>query len=161
MVGCSVLYAFEQTLASLSILFLLIYIATYVIPMLCNISQLKVCDFIKGVIYTIYLSPTYINIFTIYAIANIHDVTWGSRPSVVTSQFATTEAKKNVLYKNYRSNFLVFWIVLNAVIGFVVVYLSRNGQVAIMFAIGTFLVLVNLVKLFFSLVHLVKAKINK
>lgn len=96
MVVCSVIYAIDDinqedwnkiedhkgdTLGSIGVFMIAVYFASYLIPMFFNIRRLKLMDFIKGCIYTIYLAPTYVNILTIFSISNIHDVTWGSRPS--------------------------------------------------------------------------------
>lgn len=70
---------------------------------------MKIYDFIKGIIYATYLSPTYVNILTIYAISNIHDITWGSRPEINSEMHSQTEKKKEIIYKNYRSKFMMFW----------------------------------------------------
>lgn len=71
-----------ESFQSLAILFILIFICAYVVPFVFNCWRLRVIDFLLGVIYAIYLTPTYVNILPIYAISNIHDITWGSRPEV-------------------------------------------------------------------------------
>ena len=161
MVAWSIAYAFQATLASVSVIFLALYALSYALPLIMNISHLKVWDFLKGVGYSIYLAPTYINIFTIYAISNIHDVTWGSRPSVQNPAFKAIEDKKQITYKNYRSNFLVIWLIVNVIVGFIIVYMSRNGQYVIMLIIGIFLMIVLCLKLVFSILHWMVSKNNK
>jgi len=96
------------------------------------------------------LSPTYVNIFTIYAISNIHDVTWGSRPSVDNEAFKNVEKKKMILYKDYRSRFLVFWTIVNIIVGNGLIYLWESGRVSIIFYIGGFLVLVMFFRILLS-----------
>ena len=61
MVGWSIVYALEATITSLSVIFLALYALSYFLPLIMNVGNLKVCDFLKGVWYSIYLSPTYIN----------------------------------------------------------------------------------------------------
>ena len=158
MVGWSIVYALEATITSLSVIFLALYALSYFLPLIMNVGNLKVCDFLKGVWYSIYLSPTYINIFTIYAISNIHDVTWGSRPSAQNSKLNQVEKTKETKYKNYRSNFLIIWLVVNAVVGYVIVYISRNEQNFIMFGIWAFLMVVLLMKLAFAILYWFKSK---
>ena len=87
----------------------------------------------KGVVFSIYLAPTYINIFTIYSISNIHDVTWGSRPSAQIPKSNEVEKQKKSKYRNYRAKFLVVWIMVNVTVGYTLVYMSRNEQYKIMF----------------------------
>ena len=153
MVAWSIAYAFQATLASISDIFISIYILSFVLPLLMDASHLKVCDFLKGIVYSIYLTPTYINIFRIYAISNIHDVTWGSRPSVLNSAFNATEDMKQVIYKNYRSNVFVVWLITNVIVGFFIVYISRSGQYIIMLIFGVFLMVVLSLKLIFAILH--------
>ena len=77
MVVCGINYAINLDI--ISKIGLALYILLILIPIVLNINRIKICDFIKGSIYAIYLSPTYINILTIYAISNIHDISWGTR----------------------------------------------------------------------------------
>ena len=58
-----------------------VIVISYVLPGVYHMCQIKILRFIKGVFYLIFLSPTYVIIFGIYSAANIHDVTWGSRPA--------------------------------------------------------------------------------
>ena len=153
MVAWSIAYAFQATFASISVIFISMYILSFVLPLLMNAPHLKICDFLKGIVYSIYLTPTYINIFRIYAISNIHDVTWGSRPSVLNSAFNATEDMKQVIYKNYRSNVFVVWLITNVIVGFFIVYISRSGQYIIMLIFGVFLMVVLSLKLIFAISH--------
>lgn len=155
MVVSSIFYALSQTLNSLAVLFILAFLASYLVPLMLNLHHLKAADFLKGVVYSIYLSPTYVNIFTIFAISNIHDVSWGSRPATNNAKVQVAAARKDEMYRNYRANFLIFWISVNIVVGGVVTYLSRNGQTYVLLAIGGFLVSVILVKLLCSCIHIV------
>ena len=60
MVGWSIVYAFQATIASVSVIFLALYAISYILPLIMNVGHLNVCDFLKGVWYSIYLAPTYI-----------------------------------------------------------------------------------------------------
>lgn len=115
----------------------------------------------KGIVYAIYLSPTYVNIFTIYSISNIHDVTWGSRPSVQDQTLKAVEIKKDLIYKDYRSKFLIFWALINIFAGSALIYLFDNGQVQIIFYIGAFLVTVMFFRILFAIIHKCKAKCDR
>lgn len=135
----------EETKSSLSVIFLSVYVLSYVIPLIMNINKLKVVDFLKGVVYSIFMAPTYINIFTIFAISNIHDISWGSRPTVSQAVAAQVEKEKSIKYRNFRSNFLIFWLLLNMAVGYIIVYISRNGQVVIMLFFGSILTIGKLI----------------
>lgn len=115
----------------------------------------------KGVIYAIYLSPTYINIFTIYAISNIHDVSWGSRPTTQSAIFQAVEKKKLLVYKDYRSKFLIFWVVVNIIVAAGFLYLWREDQVDVIFYIGAFLVFTMFFRIILSILHKCKSRCDK
>ena len=140
MVIWSIVYATQETIRSISVVFLFTYILSYFVPLLMNITKLRIVDFVKGVVYSIYMTPTYINIFTIFAISNIHDISWGSRPSnIQDTSSKAMEKQKGIIYRNFRSNFLIMWLLWNVSVGFIIVYISRNGQVMIMLVFGVFL----------------------
>lgn len=126
-----------------------------------NCKSLKVSDFCKGVVYATYLSPTYVNILTIYAISNIHDVTWGSRDVEQTKTFKDVEKKKSILYRNFRSNFLIFWLIINTIAGYGIITMSRGGSIDIILFLGTFLILIMIFKITFSTIHMCKAKCDR
>ena len=76
-----------------------------------------------GVIVLIFLSPTYINIIIIYSMANLHDVSWGNR---ATDDKKGEETRKNL--EQFRASYLIVWIFINAVYGYLIVYIERSGQ---------------------------------
>ena len=45
-----------------------------ILPLIFNMKHIKICEFVKGSAYLIYLASKYINILSIYAISNIYDV---------------------------------------------------------------------------------------
>lgn len=109
MVANSIVYVADASLTSLGVLFLFVYLLSFSLPLFLNVSSLRVCDFVKGAFYCIYLAPTYINLITIYAISNIHDVSWGSRETLTNPIFKFVEKKRELMYKNFRAGFLIFW----------------------------------------------------
>lgn len=134
---------------------ILIYFSSFSLPMMMNLGRIKICDFIKGCIYAIILAPTYINIVPIYSISNLHNVTWGSRPAVEdknkNSKFEETERKREVDYKDFRSNFLIIWLLINIIVSQMVTHLARNGNQFTILGVGIFLTFVISVKLVGSL----------
>ena len=51
MISWSIIYAYQQQLNSLTVIFFGIYALTYFIPLILNWSKLKVSDFLKGIVY--------------------------------------------------------------------------------------------------------------
>ena len=151
--------------ASLDVIFKIafaFYILLILIPIVLNINRIKICDFIKGSIYAIYLSPTYINILTIYAISNIHDVSWGSRPDSKDKgpnsrfeKFEKLEKRREIEYKNYRSNFLIIWCLVNTLVSIAVLYSINNDYLYFVHALAIFLLFVTTFKLVCSAMFMI------
>ena len=159
MVVSSVFYALDKSSNLTAVILIGVFIASYFIPLLLNFNHLKVADFIKGAIYAIFLTPTYANIFTIFAISNIHDVSWGSRPGGNTqdkhaaAKVKFAAAKKEEQYKNYRANFLVVWLGVNVAVGGTITYWSRSGQEIFLLYLGIALSAIISFKLILSTLH--------
>jgi len=151
----TIMYAFEDDVAFFVLILGAVWISTYILPLLVNLQRLRFVDFVKGILYTFYLSPTYVNIFTIFAIGNIHDVSWGSRPSTMDATQIAAASKKDVMYKNFRSNFLIIWIVINTSIAIAITELSRNGEAQVISYIAIFMTFILFVKLACSILHVI------
>jgi hypothetical protein len=152
------IYFDEDTFASFGVIFLLAIIALYIVPMFLHLKTLKIVDFLKGIVYLIFMTPTYINIMAVYAVSNIHDVSWGSRPvGTISNAISKKEANMSAEYQDFRSRFLIVWIVLNNAVGFLVVVLSRSSQNVFLFLIGSVLFTTVGIKFVFSVLHVLKA----
>jgi hypothetical protein len=55
--------------------------------------------FLKGIVAILFLGPTYVNVFSIFSITNIHDVSWGSRPDGDSGKEEDAETRK---YNNLK-----------------------------------------------------------
>lgn len=161
MVACSVFYALDATFESLGVIFLVAFILSYLIPLILNCRNIRLITFLKGAVYATYLSPTYINILTIYAISNIHDVSWGSRPTESNALLQAVEKRKGILYRNFRANFLIFWVILNVAVAAGIIYLDREEVVDVIFYLGAFLLAVITFKITFAVMSYIKAKIDR
>lgn len=68
------------------------------------------------------MMPTFINVMQIYSMANLHDISWGNRPSANTGVESVTYDKEqqNKLredYKMYRAFVFISWILSNCAFG--------------------------------------------
>ena len=79
---------------------------------------------LRGVLQFIFLTPTYVNIFLIYANSNIHDCTWGNRPDTLNKG----EQIKEITFKAYRTKWLLVWILCNATFAYVFYTLFNKGS---------------------------------
>jgi len=73
--------------------------------------------YISGFVIWFVMLPCYINIFSIYAFSNLHDISWGNRPAAAdTSQMAQNAKKQAKLldnYKVFRINTVAIWLMCN------------------------------------------------
>lgn len=166
MMVCTILFALnnDRQLGGLAVLFLATFFLSFFIPMVLNCRHLKVADFLKGTLYMIFLSPTYVNIITVFAIANIHDVSWGSRPAGndnnKLSIAAATEKKKGVIYRNFRSNFLIIWLLLNLITGFAITYGATKQREYILISLGGTVAFITMTKLIFSVLFSLSSSLD-
>ena len=70
---------FRKVLAWVNFINLAIILLTFILPGLFNIKHIRVMKYIQGFFFLIFMRPTYVIIFTIYAACNIHDISWGNR----------------------------------------------------------------------------------
>ena len=63
-----------------------------------------------GCVQFLLATPTYVNTFTIYAICNIHDVSWGNRPENMSSE----ELSLLEDFEQFRTGWALLWAFLNA-----------------------------------------------
>ncbi|OMJ76463.1 hypothetical protein SteCoe_24170 [Stentor coeruleus] len=64
---------------------------------------------LKGVFHYLFLTPTYVNIFLIYSICNIHDCTWGNRPDLLTQE----EKNRIEEFEEFRTRWIIIWVLCN------------------------------------------------
>lgn len=93
--------------------------ASYIVPPIINICSVgNVLAFVFGYIAYLFLTPLYVNVFVIYAFANIHDVTWGNRDSAV----VFTKDKE---FRSYRTTILIVWLLLNIALAYIINHFNR------------------------------------
>ena len=85
------------------------------------------CNCIKvsiGFLSYLFMTPTYINMLTIYAYCNTHDISWGTKGL---TGGATTASKLGDRFKKFRYNMLVLWILFNMIGSYLFTQLVRRG----------------------------------
>lgn len=137
----STYYVATESVTLQSSVFVGIVGLSYMMPLLLNYRNIKLGDFLKGIIYIMYLTPTFINTITIYSICNINDVSWGSRPSGA-AKSNTDEQNKVEDFKNFRAWFLVVWLTTNCLVGFAVVWSSRGEGIPFLISFSAYFLLV-------------------
>ena len=80
------------------------------------LSHIK--GYTMGLCAYILMLPGFVNVMGIYSMCNLHDLSWGNRPStsggtnMITDQQKKQEALKNN-YKMFRANFVMGWLSVN------------------------------------------------
>ena len=104
-----------STLCLAGIVMLTIYVLPCFMRPLDFLGNFKSYAF--GFISYMLMMPVFTNVFQIYAMCNLHDVSWGNRPAS-TGQEAFTDVKKEQAkseeeYKVFRTNFVLLWLLAN------------------------------------------------
>jgi cellulose synthase/poly-beta-1,6-N-acetylglucosamine synthase-like glycosyltransferase len=89
-------------------------IGLYVIAPLLHNPCYNIKILALGFIQFITLIPTYVNVFQIYSICNIQDVTWGNRPDKLTED----EKRKQQGFDEYRTKWVIIWVISNSLFAF-------------------------------------------
>ena len=114
------------------IIMLSIYLVPFVMRPVDFLSNIG--GYVVGLLAYILLIPMFINVFSIYAFSNLHDVSWGNRPSTTgtgTEAFSSNKAVQELTAKNYkefRANVLFIWIICNGAYFYVVLGLEATDD---------------------------------
>ena len=160
MVPLTLFYIISKDFNFYALLLISVYLISFFLPMILHCPSIKVKDFIKGAVYSAYLSPTYIVIFPIYSICNLHDLSWGNRPQGNNAEFEEVQKAKDIMYRNFRSTTLLIWALTNWGIGNFLSYLAQKGSsdsYTVIQAFALFLSMVVGFKIIFSTLYSFKA----
>ena len=117
-----------------------------------HINEIRLCRFMFGMLTMLYLAPTFINVFVIYAIANLHDISWGNRPSQ-SSAVSKEKHEQKEAYEIFRSKVLIFWVLFNTLFAYAIVYVSRGGHNDYLLLVAVFVAAVLWLRLLFALLN--------
>jgi chitin synthase len=102
----------------------------------------------------------YYNIFTIYAISNTHDCSWGNRPDKRTDE----ENQLVFRYKNERTRWALVWIFSNLLFVKVCTYLGLNDDkygIAFLLFLSALVIIPTTLKFLMALFYLTSERISK
>ena len=111
-------------------------LSIYIVPMILRpidfLENFK--GYIVGLIAYLLLIPMFANIFSIYSMCNLHDISWGNRPTTDTggteafSSSLTTQKETEMNYKAYRANFLFLWFCANGAYFVTMLTIGESGS---------------------------------
>ena len=126
------------TYFSFLVLFGTILLCIYFVPCIYRPVDFlsNFCSYTIGFLMYLLMIPMFSNVFTIYAMCNLHDISWGNRPttnSSGTEAFTASQKKQaetKVNYEVFRASVLFLWIISNGAYFIVVINLpaSTNGD---------------------------------
>ena len=144
-------FAGDENAGLMAFFFILGALLSYGLPVVLHIREINFCKFVLGTITMLYLTPTFINVFVIYAIANLHDVSWGNRPSNAGLSKEEQDMKDD--YEIFRSKVLLGWMFFNVGFGYIIIYLSRGGQNEYIVFLAVFVAIILWLRLLFSFLN--------
>ena len=111
-----------QTLVAVSII---IVILSMILPVLCycRCHCLSIIRTIIAFFCYLFMIPTFVNMLTIYAYCNTHDVSWGTKGLTGSSQ----QQNKEDRFRKFRYDLLMFWIFINMLCAYFLTQLVRRG----------------------------------
>jgi len=148
-----------------------VYALPFVLRPLDFIFNLK--NYVLGFLTYMVMLPVFVNIMQVYSMSNLHDISWGNRPSASsgTNMLTIHDKKQEELKSNYmvfRVNFLAFWVIFNAGIAILVeTYASKppdtskiinNGSYGFLEVFALYLAALVVFRVFFGGLHILKFK---
>lgn len=92
-------------------------------PPIVNIGRYDVFKFIIGSVLQVFFTPLYVNIFSVYSVANLHDVSWGNRDS---DDKNSEDTRKNL--EIFRTSTLMIFLFINIVYAYFIVVSNMEGN---------------------------------
>ncbi|CDW86208.1 UNKNOWN [Stylonychia lemnae] len=142
--------------AEMSILLGIIFILTFVLPMLI-FDGIKFCKnfplYFGSLLLYLTMIPVYLIIFQIYSYSNLHDVSWGNRSASKDKDLmkyqsqvqnkdkqGKSDFEKKKEYKRSRLITFAIWMLSNILAGYILIYFNRSGKESSLFIIAYFLI---------------------
>ncbi|OMJ83145.1 hypothetical protein SteCoe_15999 [Stentor coeruleus] len=81
----------------------------HIILLIMNDCFFKVC---MGIVQLLLMTPTFVNIFTMYSICNIHDCSWGNRPETMNKE----DRDRMEDFEKFRTKWVACWAITNLLV---------------------------------------------
>ena len=150
-----------------------IMLSVYLVPIVMRpidfLANLR--GYVVGLIAYLCLIPMFTNVFQIYAMSNLHDVSWGNRPSTSggTEAFsAKRDEQQRTLddYKTFRANFLFLWLCGNGAYFLIVLSIGtagsgtvvNDGSMGVLEYFSLYLAAIVVFRVTFAILHTLKWK---
>jgi len=114
------------------VIMLSVYMVPFILRPIDFLSNMG--GYVVGLFSYILLIPMFINVFSIYSYSNLHDVSWGNRPTTTgtgTEAFSADKAVQLMTehnYQEFRGNVLFIWLCANGLYFYFVLSLTGSGD---------------------------------
>jgi chitin synthase len=115
---------------------LFIVLGTIIVFVIGSLLHGGLWDVIYGCFHFIYLTPTYVNVFFIYAVCNTHDCSWGNRPDQLTAE----EKLALEEFEAYRTRWVIIWVLCNSVFAYFISIMDQKSADGFWYVSGLALV---------------------
>lgn len=113
-----------------------IMLSIYIVPMVMRPMDFlgNLGGYTVGLFSYILLIPMFVNVFSIYSFSNLHDVSWGNRPTTTgtgTEAFSANVKTQKLTadnYEEFRANVLFIWICSNGAYFYIVLKLVGSSD---------------------------------
>ena len=102
---------------------MIVFGIVFVVFFLVSLLNWEMWECFKGFFHFLVLTPSYVNIFLMYAICNIHDVSWGSRNVRLTQD--EIDQKEN--FELFRTKWCIIWVLSNCIFAYFFNKLDQEG----------------------------------
>ena len=135
----------------MAFLFVASTLVSFVFPIFMHIGNIRLFRFIFGSLAMTFLTPTFINVFVLYAIANLHDISWGNRPK--NAGISAKEQDHKDKFEIFRFKVLFWWLLANIAFAYCVIQISSTGQHGFILVFSGFVAAVLWLRLLFALLN--------
>ena len=90
---------------------------------LVTVLNCQAWTILKGAFHFLFMVPTYLNIFTIYSICNMHDCTWGNRPDSLSAD----ERDRLEEFEEFRTRWAIIWALCNTGFIYIMTIIQNNN----------------------------------
>ena len=152
------------------VIMLSIYTVPFIMRPVDFLSNLA--GYIVGLLAYILMIPMFVNVFSIYSFCNLHDVSWGNRPTTsgtgteAFSASAAIQQKTQHNFEEFRANVLFVWICMNGAYFYIVLRLTgsndptlvNDGSFGPLQGFTMFLAFIVVFRVFFAAIYVCKWK---
>lgn len=92
-------------------------------------SKKIVKDYLKVSLFFFLIRPIMLLQIRTYSFSNIHDTSWGTKGLLKKNAFQNTSFERKITANKFRNFFIVLWLAVNAVLTFIIYFMSLQSKI--------------------------------